>query len=709
MTQIYDGRESFYQWDLNRKITSTEFSVGDEIHMFNQQQSQALTLSAYELDGKVVVDVPNILLQAALPIYAYKYVEDGSGAYTLGEVGYFDVIKRPKPSDYVYTETEIKCYSDLDARLTELENEPIVKSVNGVTPDENGNVNIETGGAIVGDDDIFYIDMSYNKVSNSLYALETPWEDVVEAYRNDKTLILRQASHNSNTGYYYHLNHVTADSVEIFNFQFFRTDDFGTTWVNTVDRNGYISSKQFQYCGTRSVNNILPDEDGNIELDVGTVKSVNGVSPDENGNVEIEVANEDVVLTDAQASAQLGEELLTADGWTTTGWTGSFADGFTHTSGNTNSLKFAMPSGITGKKYQVSFACNEEISTTSLQVRIGNSELFELYGQFGVDVQGGVGLTAVDDSPLEFVPSSTFTGRIYNISVKEITDISEPYFEVKDESGNTAFEMRVSDPNTDNVFIGTESGQYITSGTKNVGLGLRTLRNNTSGFWNVAIGSQTLEANNVGSRNIGIGNVALVRNTTGHRNIAIGTYSMQNNTTGHHNIAIGADCMDLNKTGYDNVAIGFGALRATESSYDNVAIGYVALSADTTGIANTALGAFAGYSLKTGNSCTAIGQKALYNNNGHYNTAIGAEAGSTNKTGIRNTYIGKGANATDTWFNDCIAIGQGAKVSKSGQTMIGGANTTETVVKGNLIVQGTDGVNRQIVFNADGTCSWTTV
>ena len=417
------------------------------------------------------------------------------------------------------------------------------------------------------------------------------------------------------------------------------------------------------------------------------------------------------VLTDAQMSAQLGNELLTADGWTTNGWTGSFAEGFTHTSGNTNPLTFTPPAGATlaGLRYQISFACSEEISTTSLKVRIGNSELFELYGQFSVGVQGGVGITAVDDSPLEFVPSSTFTGRIYNISVKEITDISEPYFEVKDEAGNTAFQARFSDPERDNAFFGTNAGRLNTSGFKNIGFGFNALRDNTSGFWNTAIGARALEGNDVGSRNIGIGYVALVRNNTGHRNIAIGTYSMQNNTTGHHNIAIGADSLDHNETGNGNVGIGFGALYSNQTGENNVAIGYAAAH-DATKSANTAIGAYALLSLTTGGENTALGNDALRNiTSASANVAVGASAGVKNKTGIRNTYIGKGADATDTWFSDCIAIGFGAKASKSGQTFIGGTNTTETVIKGNLIVQGTDGVKRQIVFNDDGTVGWTAV
>ena len=104
--QILDGRTSFYQWDINQKITSTEFRVGDEVHFHNIRQSEALVVMAYELNGKVVADVPNILLQTSYPIHVYKYLVDGASGQTVYEHT-FNVTQRAKPNDYVYTETEI--------------------------------------------------------------------------------------------------------------------------------------------------------------------------------------------------------------------------------------------------------------------------------------------------------------------------------------------------------------------------------------------------------------------------------------------------------------------------------------------------------------------------------------------------------------------------------------------------------------------------
>ena len=102
--RILDGRDSFYQWDLNVKITG-DFKVGDEIHFGNRANVKALPVLAYNHDGIVVADVPNILLTRPIAISAYRYVID-DGKYTKEEQC-FDVIARPKPEDYIYEDTDI--------------------------------------------------------------------------------------------------------------------------------------------------------------------------------------------------------------------------------------------------------------------------------------------------------------------------------------------------------------------------------------------------------------------------------------------------------------------------------------------------------------------------------------------------------------------------------------------------------------------------
>lgn len=102
---IYDGRQSFYQWDLNQRLVA-DFKVGDEVHFHNNQEPTALVVLTYEFGGKIVADVPNILLQQAYPITAYRYVYDGTSACTREERTFL-VEERVQPSDYVYNETEL--------------------------------------------------------------------------------------------------------------------------------------------------------------------------------------------------------------------------------------------------------------------------------------------------------------------------------------------------------------------------------------------------------------------------------------------------------------------------------------------------------------------------------------------------------------------------------------------------------------------------
>lgn len=142
---IYSNRDTFWQWDTNQKISSRDLKVGDILHFYNAKQPNALPLKAYEFEGKVVVDVPNILLQNATPVQVYRWVDDGTETYTIEEFS-FEVKQRPRPGDYVYTETEVLTFQDLDDRIKTLEEgSGTVKSVNGVSPDENGNVEIEAG------------------------------------------------------------------------------------------------------------------------------------------------------------------------------------------------------------------------------------------------------------------------------------------------------------------------------------------------------------------------------------------------------------------------------------------------------------------------------------------------------------------------------------------------------------------------------------
>lgn len=115
MFKIYDGREQFYQWDLNRKLIIDDSSI-NQVHFCNKTDDCSLVCDVYEQEGKRLVDVPNILLQDTWRINVYGYDKE----YTK-HCAKFDIVARSKPEDYVYTETEVKTWNELEERIAYIE------------------------------------------------------------------------------------------------------------------------------------------------------------------------------------------------------------------------------------------------------------------------------------------------------------------------------------------------------------------------------------------------------------------------------------------------------------------------------------------------------------------------------------------------------------------------------------------------------------
>ena len=112
---ILDGRDRFYQWDLDRKLIVTDESI-DEVHFCNRTDDCSLVCEVYQEGELRLVDVPNILLQKDWRINVYAF----DGSYTkVHEV--YEVERRTKPADYIYTETEIKNYDELAERIAQIE------------------------------------------------------------------------------------------------------------------------------------------------------------------------------------------------------------------------------------------------------------------------------------------------------------------------------------------------------------------------------------------------------------------------------------------------------------------------------------------------------------------------------------------------------------------------------------------------------------
>ena len=147
MFSIADGREHFYAWDIDQQIVVDDPSIA-EVHFCNRTEDVSLVVEV--VDG--LANVPNILLQSSFDMRVFGY--DGK-ATRYDAV--FKVKAKTKPSDYVYTETEIKSYEYLENKIREIEeqgwsDEIVEKSVTeymyqhplSIYDDGAGNVFIET-------------------------------------------------------------------------------------------------------------------------------------------------------------------------------------------------------------------------------------------------------------------------------------------------------------------------------------------------------------------------------------------------------------------------------------------------------------------------------------------------------------------------------------------------------------------------------------
>lgn len=189
MFKIYDGRTSFYQWDLNQKLVVFDDSI-TEVHFCNKTDDCALVCEVYK-DGTLnLVNVPNILLQDNWTIRAYGVAAD----HTEHEAR-FKVVSRTRPADYMYTETEIKTWDSLEERLEYLEKHGTggtgsVLSVNGYTGEVK--LTAEDVGALAKEQaatkeelkNAFVVHATY-KNNNNVYSVDKTLEEVVEAYNNN--------------------------------------------------------------------------------------------------------------------------------------------------------------------------------------------------------------------------------------------------------------------------------------------------------------------------------------------------------------------------------------------------------------------------------------------------------------------------------------------------------------------------------------------
>lgn len=118
------GSKPLYMWQKDRKIFIEDESV-KWVEYAHESDEKALRVEVFEEDEMRIAFIPNIMLQSAEKIRVWFVGAHGNTIS--GDV--LNPIWRNKPSDYVYTETEIKSYESLERRIEALE--------------ENGGANVD--------------------------------------------------------------------------------------------------------------------------------------------------------------------------------------------------------------------------------------------------------------------------------------------------------------------------------------------------------------------------------------------------------------------------------------------------------------------------------------------------------------------------------------------------------------------------------------
>ena len=133
-----DGRTELWQWDTGRKIVVDDKSVS-EVHFSKYSSNQAITREV--VNGKA--EIPNFLLQDTHAVTVYAYSGSIENGYTMAEKT-FNVVKKPKPANYVETEEDKAILSkikeeigDLSELQTEAKNNLVsaINEVNGKVSD----------------------------------------------------------------------------------------------------------------------------------------------------------------------------------------------------------------------------------------------------------------------------------------------------------------------------------------------------------------------------------------------------------------------------------------------------------------------------------------------------------------------------------------------------------------------------------------------
>ena len=267
---------------------------------------------------------------------------------------------------------------------------------------------------------------------------------------------------------------------------------------------------------------------------------------------------------------------------------------------------------------------------------------------------------------------------------------------------------------SNNVLIGSQSGQYVNSGTDNTFVGFNTGKglsgnSNNDASKNVIIGKASADKINSGNQNVIIGAAAAQSITDGNENIIIGSESTSSEgssgparslNTGSKNIIMGTKSAELLTTGSENIVLGSESGKKMVTTSKTIIIGVNSGNelASTSASNAVIIGHEAGQKLTNGSSII-IGNKSGLNANAKDICIIGNEAGKT-ITGARNTFIGNytggvsedPSNPVDGTDNVLIGTYAGYSITSGSHNVVigsgdntGSAGRDLTIGSGNMI------------------------
>ena len=181
-----------------------------------------------------------------------------------------------------------------------------------------------------------------------------------------------------------------------------------------------------------------------------------------------------------------GTEFLGASGWTSADWTGDWATGWAHTTGNVSVLSQAT-AAVNATKYQIAYTVTGR-TAGSFTVAFGGQSLA------GITATGAFGPKTTSTAALTITPTTDFNGTIV-VSIMAITAGSTALWTLRDSGGTIRNELRVGMSNL--TAVGYRAGQYNTTGNLTA-VGYQAGLYNTTGTL-TAVGYQAGYPNTTGN------------------------------------------------------------------------------------------------------------------------------------------------------------------------------------------------------------------